>query len=39
MKPKIKRPRSKAKFIPCDEFSQIYTWHKTNKNPKLNRTK
>tara|TARA_R110000823_G_C15826265_1_gene489798 strand:+ start:640 stop:753 length:114 start_codon:yes stop_codon:yes gene_type:complete len=31
------KPKSKVRFIPCDEFKQVYTWHKTNKNPKLNK--
>jgi hypothetical protein len=38
-KKKLKPLNKKVKFIPCDEFSQTYTWHKSNKNNKLNRIK
>ena len=26
---KLKQPKGKVKFIPCDEFSQTYNWQKT----------
>ena len=32
---KKKQTKKKEKFIPCDEFSQTYTWAKTNKHGKL----
>ena len=37
---KFKPPKGKkAKFIPCNEFSQIYNWQKTNKGEKSKKTK
>tara|TARA_R110002012_G_scaffold320994_1_gene547028 strand:- start:215 stop:340 length:126 start_codon:yes stop_codon:yes gene_type:complete len=34
-KRKFKEPKNKKiKFIKCDEFSQTYQWHKTNKGDK-----
>ena len=29
----------KIKFIPADEFSQTFTWHKTNKSEQLKKSK
>ena len=29
----------KVKFIPCNEFEQIYRWHKTNKGSQTKRVK
>ena len=40
MRKKFKEPKNKkVKFIKCDEFSQTYQWHKTNKGGKRNKTK
>ena len=39
MKKLKKTLNKKVKFIPCDDFTQTYQWHKSNKNNKLNRTK
>ena len=36
---KIKPINDKVIFIPCDEFTQTYQWHKTNKGDKINRKK
>lgn len=31
----LREPKNKkVKFIKCNEFSQIYQWHKTNKGDK-----
>jgi len=40
MRKRILKPANdKVRFIPCDEFSQTYRWHKTNKTNKLNKKK
>jgi hypothetical protein len=36
---KLKPINKNTIFIPCDDATQTYTWHKTNKGSKLNRLK
>tara|TARA_R110000787_G_scaffold75031_5_gene166434 strand:+ start:266 stop:385 length:120 start_codon:yes stop_codon:yes gene_type:complete len=36
----LKEPKNKPiRYIPCDEFTQTYQWHKTNKGDKTQRKK
>jgi hypothetical protein len=35
----IKTPEKKIKFIPCDEFSQTFSFQRTNKKSKTSRFK
>ena len=36
---KFKESKKPVRFIKCDEFSQTYQWHKTNKGDKTQRKK